>query len=346
MAKLVLGIETTCDETAAAVVADGVHVRSNVVWTQVALHQKFGGVVPEIASRAHLEHLDQVIKLALTEAGVTPGELGGVAVSNCPGLIGCLIVGVSAAKALAMAWNLPLLAVNHVHAHLYASLLAPADTPLPVAPTFPAIGLTISGGHTALYLVRSFEDIQRIGATHDDAVGEAFDKVAAIMELGYPGGPIIDRIAQQGDPKAVRFPVPLLEPDSLNFSFSGLKTAVLYHARGHQGKARPASDLSAQDQANIAVSFQNSVAKVLSEKIRRAVNRYHARSIIIGGGVSANRSIRQAITTLGTRLAIPVHIPAMPYCTDNAAMIAGLGYHHWCAGITADLALEAIATVG
>jgi N6-L-threonylcarbamoyladenine synthase len=343
----ILGIETTCDETSAAVVRDGREVLSNVVSSQIDLHAKFGGVVPEVAARAHLESLNVIVEEALARAGVTDPsqQLDGVAVANCPGLIGCLLVGTAAAKGYAFAWQKPLLAVNHVQAHLYSVLLQDETTPRVAPPAFPAVGLVMSGGHSSLYHVASFQELRRIGQTQDDAVGEAFDKVAAILQLGYPGGPLIDKLAEDGDPHGVKLPVSHLEKESLNFSFSGLKTAVLYLVNGRQGRERDASALTRQQKADVAATFQRVAAEMLVEKIRRAATRFETRSILVGGGVSANRAIRKAVVELGVALGIPVFIPPMRYCTDNGAMIAGLGYELLRAGRMADLALETVATV-
>ena len=348
---LILGLETTCDETSAAVVRDGRAVLSNVVSSQIDLHAKFGGVVPEVAARAHLESLNLIVAEALIQAGVTNPtvQIGGIAVAHGPGLIGCLLVGTSAAKTFSFAWKKPLLAVNHVQAHLYSVLLenssaASRSTPNRVVP-FPAIGLVISGGHSSLYHVKSFHDLTRIGQTQDDAVGEAFDKVAAILQLGYPGGPLIDKLAEQGDPGAIRFPAGHLDRDSLNFSFSGLKTAVLYHVNGKKGRERDASALSLQQKADVAASFQRTAAEMLIEKLRRAAARHESRALVLGGGVSANRAIRKAVASLGAELSLPVFIPPMEFCTDNAAMIAGLGHELLAAGDTASLAMETIATM-
>jgi N6-L-threonylcarbamoyladenine synthase len=349
---LILGIETTCDETSAAVVRDGREVLSNVVASQIDLHAKFGGVVPEVAARAHLECLNLIVEEALRLAAVTrpAQQLDAIAVANCPGLIGCLLVGTAAAKAFAFAWQKPLIAVNHVQAHLYSVVLEDASTAhhssliTHHSVPFPAIGLVMSGGHSSLYHVHSFHNLRRIGQTQDDAVGEAFDKVAAILQLGYPGGPLIDKLAESGDPLAIKFPMSLLEKDSLNFSFSGLKTAVLYHVNGKKGRERDASALTLQQKADVAASFQKTAADMLVEKLRRASGRYPAHALLIGGGVSANRAIRAAVTRLGAELGLPVFIPPMRFCTDNGAMIAGIGHELLGSGLVADLNLETIAT--
>lgn len=340
---LILGIETTCDETAAAVVADGRRVLSSAVSSQIDLHAKFGGVVPEIAARAHIETINEMIAAALRDAQIRGQQLDGVAVAHAPGLIGCLLVGVAAAKSLAFAWNKPLIPVNHVQAHLYSVMLE--DGGAQAEMRFPTLGLVISGGHSSIYHVTAFDCLQRIGVTHDDAVGEAFDKVAAILQLGYPGGPLIDRLARQGDENAINFPLSLLEKESLDFSFSGIKTSVLYHVNGKKGRERDASSLSAQQKADVAASFQRAAAAMLIEKLRRAAARYETRSLMVGGGVSANSVIRRRLLELGGELGVPVLIPPLRFCTDNAAMTAGLGYHLLKAGKVADLNLEAIATL-
>lgn len=332
---LILGIESTCDETGAAIVSDGWKVRSNIVSSQVDLHARYRGVVPEIASRAHLQNILPVIREALQTADVTLDQVDAVAVAHRPGLIGSLLIGVTAAKTLAWALRKPLIGVDHVHAHLYSVVLETHKQP-----PMPAVGLVCSGGHTALYAMRSMEDVSLVGSTRDDAVGEAYDKVAAILGLGYPGGPILDQLAQKGDPRAVRFPRTFLERDSLDFSFSGLKTAVLYHVRGVPGKttARPADPPTGQDLADLAAGFQAACVDVLIEKLRRAVVRNKAHSVIVGGGVSANSGLRQALS----RLNLPAFVPQLRYCTDNAAMTAGLGHLYLQAGQFSPLDLDAV----
>ena len=336
----ILAIESTCDETAAAVVVDGFEVRSNVIASQTELHARYRGVVPEIASRAHIENILPVLHEAIAQAKLPggAGDLDAVAVAHRPGLVGSLLIGVTAAKTLAWAWGKPLVGVDHVHAHLYSVMLENN-----VLPPMPAVGLVCSGGHTALYAVRDWLDVQLIGTTIDDAVGEAYDKVAAILGLGYPGGPIIDQLAFRGDPKAIRFPRTLLGRDSLDFSFSGLKTAVLYHVRGvprpgQNVKSEPAISLAEGDLQNIAAGFQAACVDVLREKIHRGARQVKARSVIIGGGVSANRGLRQAMAGFP----LPVFFPRGDYCTDNAAMSAGLAQVYLKAGRTSGLDLDAI----
>jgi N6-L-threonylcarbamoyladenine synthase len=342
--KLILGIESSCDETAAAIVADGAQVLSSVVASQIELHARFGGVVPEIASRAHLEAINNVIAQALQIAQAGQEQISAVAVANQPGLIGSLLVGLMAAKTLAWAWEKPLLAVNHVHAHAYSAALDGQP------PQYPAVALIASGGHTSLYRAGSPMEIELLGSTIDDAAGEAFDKVSAILGLGYPGGPAIDKAARDGNPQAIRFPRSLLKGQSLDFSFSGLKTAVLYHVCGvpgavRQGAEKGAQRLSPREIADVAASFQAAVVDTLCIKLRRAVKATGARSVILGGGVAANSALRAAVTELGKKHRLAVHIPAMKYCVDNAAMVAGLAYHYLQAGLTAPLDLNALATV-
>jgi len=331
----ILGIESTCDETAASIVVDGYEVKSNVIATQFDLHAKYRGVVPEIASRAHIENILPVVREALEQGQISDlkSQIDAVAVAHRPGLIGSLLIGVTAGKTLAWSLNKPLIGVDHVHAHLYSVVL---ETNL--IPPMPAVGLVVSGGHTALYHVRSFDDIELIGTTIDDAVGEAYDKVAAILELPFPGGPTIDRMAQQGNPKAIAFPRSLLERDSLDFSFSGLKTAVLYHVRGHKGRERQASALSDSERVDVAASFQAACVDVIQTKLRRAVSQINARSVIVGGGVSANSGLRDALKNFD----VPVFFPPLKYCTDNAAMTAGLAHRYFAAGRFSSLSLDAI----
>jgi N6-L-threonylcarbamoyladenine synthase len=332
----ILGIESTCDETAASVVVDGWDVRSNVVASQEKLHEKYRGVVPEIASRAHIENILPVTREALSKAACGLADIDAVAVAHRPGLIGSLLIGVTAAKTLAWSLGKPLIGIDHVHAHLYSVVLETNEQP-----PMPAVGLVVSGGHTALYRVRSWTDVTLVGSTIDDAVGEAYDKVSAILGLGYPGGPIIDRLAREGDSSTNRFPRSLLGRDSLDFSFSGLKTAVLYRVQGVPGKRGPApSALDEQGRRDVAASFQAACVATIVEKLRRAVRRFGARSVIVGGGVSANAGLREALATF----AIPVHFPPMRYCTDNAAMIAGLAHVSYESAAFSALDLDAVTS--
>ncbi|MBE3069450.1 MAG: tRNA (adenosine(37)-N6)-threonylcarbamoyltransferase complex transferase subunit TsaD [Planctomycetes bacterium] len=334
----ILGIETSCDETCAAVVEDGRRVLSSVVATQVEIHRKYGGVVPEIASRAHLEALVPVVDEAMAQAGVGPGAIGAVAVVHRPGLIGSLLLGVTAAKTLAWLHDVPLVGINHVESHIYAACLDRDDLP------YPCVGLIVSGGHTSLYTCDGPRAQTLLGATTDDAAGEAFDKVASILGLPYPGGPSIDRAAEGGSPKAVRFSRPWLAPDSFDFSFSGLKTAVLYHVRGPGAGAKTrATDLTDAQIADVAASFQECVVDVLVGKTVRAAEARGLDRIIVGGGVAANRRLRTRMTEEARRLGLDVLLPPMRYCTDNAAMVAGLAFHYLEAGLTAGLDLEARA---
>lgn len=329
---LILGIESTCDETAAAVVENGRQVRSSIISSQAELHARYRGVVPEIASRAHIENILPVIHESLRQAGVTLQQLDAIAVANRPGLIGSLLIGVTAAKTLAWAEGKPLIAVDHVQAHIYSPMLDAEAEPI-----FPAVALAISGGHTALYALKSFTDIQPLGHTIDDAIGEAYDKVAFILGLGYPGGPIVDRLAHEGNPEAIRFPRTTLSRTSLDFSFSGLKTAVLYQVRGHKGRERTAAALSPAQIADVAASFQAACVDVVLTKLKRAVRHISAKSILVGGGVSANRGLREALP----RLNLPAFFPPLAYCTDNAAMSAGLAYLKYQRGEFAGLDLDA-----
>jgi N6-L-threonylcarbamoyladenine synthase len=336
----ILGIESTCDETGAAIVMDGREVRSNVVATQVELHAKYRGVVPEIASRAHIENILPVLEECMSSAACGLADLDAIAVAHRPGLIGSLLIGVTAAKSLAWSLGKPLIAVDHVHAHLYSVLLEKTGTQLV---SFPAVGMVCSGGHTAIYDVRAWDDVTLIGTTIDDAVGEAYDKVAAIMGLGYPGGPIIDKLAAQGDPKAVDFPRTYLRRESLDFSFSGLKTAVLYHVRGvpgQGGRDKPGATMTDQHVRDVCASFQAACVDVIAKKLQRALKQTGGKSVIIGGGVSANRGLRAALA----KFDVPVHFPLLAYCTDNAAMTAGLADVPYRAGRFASLDLDAVTS--
>ncbi|MBI2191437.1 MAG: tRNA (adenosine(37)-N6)-threonylcarbamoyltransferase complex transferase subunit TsaD [Planctomycetes bacterium] len=333
-----LGIETSCDETAAAVVRDGREVLSNVVCSQQILHGRYGGVVPELACRAHIEAITPAIQEALGQAGLRPGDLDAVAVTHAPGLVGALLVGVTAAKTMAWRLRIPLVPVHHVEAHIYANRLDGHPS------VFPAVALVVSGGHTLLFRASSEADLACIGSTRDDAAGEAFDKVAAILGLGYPGGPAIDRVAARGHPAAIPFPRTFLEGDRFDFSFSGIKTAVLYHVKGQNAAGRAGGIPKAQEVADIAASFQEAMVDVLVVRTFLAAEHEHARAIYLGGGVACNSRLRQQFLERAGRSGIPVFWPRPALCTDNAAMIAGLGYHHWRRGRVAGLMLDAVPT--
>jgi N6-L-threonylcarbamoyladenine synthase len=305
----ILGIETSCDETAAAVVADGTDVLSSVVSSQVDLHARFGGVVPEIASRAHVELLTPVVAEALVEAGVDSENIGAVAATIGPGLIGSLLVGVSAAKATALVWGVPFVGVNHLEAHLYASFLEEPHLDLP------ALVLLVSGAHTMLVAMEAHGRYRLLGTTIDDAAGEAFDKVARFLGLGYPGGPAIDRLAMEGDPAAVAFPRSLKD-EGYDFSFSGLKTSVITYVRKHP-------DVSTAD---VAASFQEAVVDVLVSKARRAAREMGAKALVIGGGVAANSSLRERVLDACIADGLQPFLPSRSMCTDNAAMVAAAAW--------------------
>lgn len=367
----ILGIETSCDETAASVVrggADGCTVLSSVVASQHELHEEYAGVVPEIASRAHVEAILPVVRRAVREAGVTLKEISAIAVGYRPGLVGSLLVGVSAAKGLAWSLGVPLVGVDHVHAHLYAGVLRNRDdsphrtlsSDTAHSELFPALGLVVSGGHTSLYVMRSPIELQRVGATIDDALGEAFDKAATVLGLGHPGGPNLDRLAasEGADDCAHSFPIARLSRESLDMSFSGLKTSLLYAVRGTpgrgphgpQGYERCAEDLSDEERRDLAASFQKAAVDAVLLKLGRALDRFEelagtpCRAVLTGGGVTANSLLRARLTALGEKRRLPVVLPPMVFCVDNAAMIAGLGHELLAAGRTADLTLAPVPT--
>lgn len=334
----ILGIETSCDETAAAVVADGYEVKSSVVASQTDLHAKYGGVVPEIASRAHVENIYPVIAEALEKAGCRADDIDAIAVANEPGLSIALIVGVTAAKTLAFAWGKPLIAINHLHAHLQSALLGTDDFEPP------AVSLVVSGGHTSLYDCSDVFSPVLLGSTIDDAAGEAFDKVASILRLPYPGGPAIEKLAQKGDPRAIRFPRSMLGRHSLDFSFSGIKTAVLYHCQGQDMKGENlVRTMSQQQKADIAASFQQAVIDVLAAKTQRAADKLGARTVMLGGGVAANGALRDAMQSMCDKIGCKLLVAQKQYCTDNAVMVGSLAYHKFQKGLFADLRLEASA---
>ncbi len=311
----ILGIETSCDETGAAVVKNGRCVLSNTIATSLSDHQAYGGVIPEIASRKQLEFINAVVQQALSASKTALDDIDAFAVTRHPGLLGSLLVGLSFTKALSFALNKPLVEVDHIQAHLYANFLKEPKSRTP-APKLPAIGLIVSGGHTSLYKIKTLTSFERLGQTLDDAAGEAFDKVARILNLGYPGGPIIDKLAKKGVTKTLKFNPAKLEK-TFDFSFSGTKTAVLYHTQQHT------KDL---DKNKIAYAFQKSVVDILVSKSVAACLTQNIRTLLIGGGVAANSSLRTELTQACRAHKIQLHIPPFEYCMDNAAMIAGLAY--------------------
>ncbi|QDT65006.1 tRNA (adenosine(37)-N6)-threonylcarbamoyltransferase complex transferase subunit TsaD [Calycomorphotria hydatis] len=313
--RVLLAIESSCDETAAAVIREDNTVLANVVSSQHDFHEQFGGVVPEIASRAHVRNLLPVINAALTEANVTPQQLSAIAVTSHPGLVGSLLVGVTAAKTFAATWELPLITVDHVQAHLYACQMS-ADEDV-----YPAIGLVVSGGHSNLYDCRSALDCELIGSTIDDAVGEAFDKAARILGLPYPGGPSIQKAALSGNPKAFKFPRPMADSPRLAFSFSGLKTALLYEANGLPG-GDPAPALTPQRVADLAASFQAAAIEVIVRKVGQAVKKTGHNNVCVGGGVAANQLLRELLEESAEKNHFQLFLAPWEYCTDNAAMAA------------------------
>jgi len=337
----ILGIETSCDETAAAVVADGQNILSSVVASQSELHCKYGGVVPEIASRAHIENIYPVITEALEKANVTKDNIDAIAVANQPGLTVALIVGVTAAKTLSFAWDKPLIAINHLHAHMQSALLGHSDIELPAA------AIIVSGGHTSLYDYNSPLEPNLLGSTIDDAAGEAFDKVAMILGLPYPGGPSIEKAAKNGNPGAIDFPRSMLGKDSLDFSFSGIKTAVLYYCQGQDMKGQNKVKLMTKKQiADIAASFQKAVVDVLVKKTARAAEKTKAKTILLGGGVAANTALRNDLQKMcdSANPKRTLLVAQKRYCTDNAVMVASLAYHKYKAKLFSELSLEPRAT--
>ncbi|HEU4367647.1 MAG TPA: tRNA (adenosine(37)-N6)-threonylcarbamoyltransferase complex transferase subunit TsaD [Methylomirabilota bacterium] len=328
MSKLVLGIESSCDETAAAVLADGRRVLSSVVASQDDVHAPYGGVVPELASRRHVEVIVPVIERALADAGVRLGDLDGLAVTQGPGLVGSLLVGCSMAKALAWVHGLPLVGVNHLEGHIYAAFLT--DDP----PEHPFVALVVSGGHTALYHVPAPLVYRLIGRTRDDAAGEAFDKVAKLLGLGFPGGPVIQRSAEHGDPRAIEFPLSHITDGARDFSFSGIKTSVSLYVKRH----RP---LGQAQVADVAASFQAAVVKMLVRRTLRAALHVGVKRVVLTGGVAANGPLRAALTAEGGEHGIHVHVPPPRLCTDNAAMITAAGAVRLAAGERSGLALNA-----
>ncbi len=328
-----LGLETSCDETSAAVIADGRKILSNVISSQIPIHQKYGGVVPELASRRHVENVLPVIDHALSEAGVTLADLDAVGVTHGPGLVGALLVGVAAAKALAFATGLPLVGVHHLEGHIFASLLSHPE----LEPPF--IALVVSGGHTSLVHVRDYSTFHLLGQTRDDAAGEAFDKVARLLGLPYPGGPHVEKLAEAGDPKAIKFPRSFTSDDSFEFSFSGLKSSVINYL--HTASQRK----EIVNPADVAASFQFAVVDILTQKSLQAVRQCECLKLVLAGGVAANGSLRRALQLRCDAEKVQLYSPDIILCTDNAAMIGCRAYYQLQAGDIADLSLNAIPSL-
>ena len=326
---IVLGIETSCDETAAAVVDGGRKVLASIVASQDDVHAPYGGVVPELASRRHLEVLVPVVRRALETAGMALDDVDGIAVTYGPGLVGSLLIGCSAAKAIAYARRRPLVGVNHLEGHIYAAFLEGEP------PARPFLALVVSGGHTALYLAREPRRYERIGQTRDDAAGEAFDKVAKLLGLGYPGGPAVERVARDGDPRAIAFPTANMSDGAPDFSFSGIKTAVSLHVR----RAGP---LGPAQVADVAASFQATAVKMLVRKTTKAALRFGVRRVVLTGGVAANTALRLALEGECREHGWALYVPSRRLCTDNAAMIAAAGHDRLEAGERAPLSLNAV----
>ena len=318
---LFLALESSCDETSAAVFNSDLQILSNVVASQTELHSRFGGVVPEIAARAHVRNLLPVIEEALERANITLNQIGCIAVHNTPGLVGALLISVSAAKMFALALGVPLVSVNHVHSHIYAARIAAGRD------IFPCVGLVVSGGHTSLFQCESALSLNLLGGTRDDAAGEAFDKVAAMLGLGFPGGPALEREARNGNPKAFAFPRSFADNERLEFSFSGVKTSVLYACHGYNvSKGTPPP--SGQKRADLAASFQEAVVDVLAIKCMQALRQSKFKRLAVGGGVSANLRLRQKLEEMAAKEGVELFIPPLNLCTDNAAM-AALAVEKW-----------------
>lgn len=336
---IVLGIESSCDETAASVIENGRRIRSNVIASQVKTHAPFGGVVPELASREHLAVISPVVTSSLNQAGVELSDIDGIAVTQGPGLIGSLLVGVSFAKSLAMTARKPIVGVNHIEGHIYSVVF---ENP-PVV--YPAIALIVSGGHTTLFFIPQEGRYAAIGRTRDDAAGEAFDKVAKLLGLGYPGGPVIDRLARQGDPQAAKlvFSIPRMDSPNLDFSFSGLKTAVLRFVRENRIAPVNEGESPAQEIIDLVASFQEKVTRSLLSRLKEAARRHRPKTVILAGGVACNSALRDAV--MKENFDAPVYYPSPILTTDNAAMIAAAGHRRLAAGENDGLSVNARATM-
>jgi N6-L-threonylcarbamoyladenine synthase len=342
---LILGIDTSCDDTSAAVIENGTTILSNSISNQSDIHKKFGGIVPELASRRHIEMIWPVVDEALKAAGLSCKDLACIAVCHGPGLIGSLLVGCSFAKALCYAKKIPLVAVNHLEGHIFSPFLEMTK------PDYPFIALIVSGGHTCLYRVDDFGKYFELGRTRDDAAGEAYDKVSKLLGLGYPGGPVIDNLACDGNPEAINFPRAYL-PESLDFSFSGLKTAVMHYVKSEMSPSNHPSPLRGEGKGegevsklinDIAASFQAAVVDVLVRKTEWAIKKERIKRITLSGGVAANSALRQRMLKMAEEREGEVYMPSVSLCTDNAAMIAAAGYHHYKAGNVAGLDLNPVA---
>ena len=330
----ILAIESSCDETACAILENGRALLSSVVASQMEIHARYGGVFPEVASRQHVLSITSVVEQALTQAHLTLKDIDAIAVTQGPGLAGSLVVGMNMAKGLALGSGLPLIGVNHLEGHLYSAWVYNSDERAPAEPQFPLMVLLVSGGHSELNLMTDHLTYQRLGSTLDDAAGEAFDKVARMLELGYPGGPAVQKAAEEGDPNRFKFPRAWLD-GTWDFSFSGLKTSVLYEVRELQKKS------GSLPVADLAASFQKAVIDVLYKKTMDAAREFGAKEILIAGGVSANRPLRQVFKA---QTEFPVHIPPLALCTDNAAMIASAGYYRFALGHTSQLDMDVLPT--
>ena len=330
----ILGMESSCDETSAAVVEMGEGVRricSNIVASQIETHRLYGGVVPEIASRAHIEAISRITYQALEEAGITAGQLGAVAVTAFPGLIGALLVGVNFAKSMAYSQKLPLVAVNHIHGHVAAAYLSnPSLEP-------PFLALVVSGGHTSIYRVEDFTDFCEIGGTRDDAAGEAFDKIGRVIGLPYPGGAALDKLAYEGDPRSIALPSPALSGDTLDFSFSGIKTATLNYLNGMEQKGLPIN------RADVAASYTSRIVAAITRKAEQALEQTGMKTLVLAGGVAANSHLRASLQTMCQKQGVTLAMPDRALCGDNGAMIAAAGYFQYRIGNFANTSLNASA---